>query len=358
MNNDDLDALAAEYVLGTLASDERAHAEALIAIDPNFGEIVRQWERRLGELNVMVEAVEPPAELWEKIKSEVAGPAEGDQPGLAPSEPAAPSTSPLAEPKTEAEQKPETGVEGLGLIGDPAATLLPPEGQAAGEAELKAEAEAEPRSEPKLSFGYPPQRTRQTADAENSADVIYLTRRARRWRGVAVLTGAIAAVLAALIVVSQVDPALIPAGGFHIPQLLAQGPSPQTPAAAPPGSRLVAVLQQEPSAPAFLLTVDPATKTLTVRRVAAREQAGHSYELWLIASAAAKPVPLGVVGAGEYTEQPLPADLDADAVRGATYAVSFEPEGGSKTGAPTGPILFTGKLVESVPPAAPGSSKT
>jgi hypothetical protein len=189
--------------------------------------------------------------------------------------------------------------------------------------------------------------------------VVYLARRARRWRRVAVLAGAIAAVLVALIVVSQVDPAVIPPGGFHIPQLLAQGPAPQAPAAAPPSSRLVAVLQQEPSMPAFLLTVDPASKTLTVRRIAAKEQAGHSYELWLIASSSAKPVPLGLVGAAEYTQQPLPADLDADAVRGATYAVSFEPEGGSKTGAPTGPILFTGKLVEAVPPPAPpGSSKT
>jgi anti-sigma-K factor RskA len=354
MNNDDLDALAAEYVLGTLASDERAHAEALIAIDPNFGEIVRQWERRLGELNVMVEAVEPPPELWDKIKSGIGG-AAAEHPALAPGEPTAPAAAPETEAEAES-SKADAGSDDLGLIGAPAASLLPPEEQAAGETEAK----QEPHAEPKPSGGYPPQRARQTTPkTERDTDVVYLARRARRWRGVAVLAGAIAAVLAALIVVSQVDPALIPAGGFHIPQLLAQGTAPQPPAAAPPGSRLVAVLQQGPSAPAFLLTIDPASKMLTVRRVAAKEQAGHSYELWLIASPAAKPVPLGVVGAAEYTQQPLPADVDANAVRGATYAVSFEPEGGSKTGAPTGPILFTGKLVESVaPPAAPEPSKT
>src|SRR5580704_6267389 len=60
MYDDDRDALAAEYVLGTLAADEREQAEALLVIDPGFAEIVRVWERRLGELNVMVEAVEPP----------------------------------------------------------------------------------------------------------------------------------------------------------------------------------------------------------------------------------------------------------------------------------------------------------
>jgi anti-sigma-K factor RskA len=358
MNNDDLDALAAEYVLGTLAADERAHAEALIAIDPSFGEIVRQWERRLGELNVMVEAVEPPAELWDKIKSGVGAAAAGN---LAPSEVSAPSTVPQVETEAKPEPKsePEAGSEDLGLIGTPAASLLPPEAEPTGETEAKPEPKPEPqpelKPEPKPSFGYPPQRT---PKIDRNADVVYLARRARRWRTVAVLAGAIAAVLAALIVVSQVDPALIPQGGIHIPQLLAQGPVPQPPAVTPPGGRLVAVLQQEPSAPAFLLTVDPASKTLTVRTVSAKEQAGHSYELWLIASPSAKPVALGLVGSGEYTQQPLPADVDADAIRGATYAVSFEPAGGSKTGDPTGPILFTGKLVESAPPPAPPASKT
>src|SRR5271165_3866020 len=71
MYDDDRDALAAEYVLGTLSTDERDQAEALLAIDPGFAEIVRVWERRLGELNVMVEAVEPPSDVWDKIQSEI-----------------------------------------------------------------------------------------------------------------------------------------------------------------------------------------------------------------------------------------------------------------------------------------------
>src|SRR5215469_12005919 len=74
MYDDDRDALAAEYVLGTLSADEREQAEALLAIDPGFAEIVRVWERRLGELNVMVEAVEPPAGVWDKIQSDIMGP--------------------------------------------------------------------------------------------------------------------------------------------------------------------------------------------------------------------------------------------------------------------------------------------
>ena len=73
MYDDDRDALAAEYVLGTLSADERDQAEALLVIDPGFAEIVRVWERRLGELNVMVEAVEPPPDVWDKIKTGIAG---------------------------------------------------------------------------------------------------------------------------------------------------------------------------------------------------------------------------------------------------------------------------------------------
>src|SRR6516225_402018 len=60
MYDDDHDALAAEYVLGTLPAAEREQAEALLARDAGFAETVRLWEHRLGELNVMVEAVEPP----------------------------------------------------------------------------------------------------------------------------------------------------------------------------------------------------------------------------------------------------------------------------------------------------------
>ena len=71
MYDDDRDALAAEYVLGTLSGDERSQAETLMSIDPAFEAVVRQWERRLGELNVMVEAVEPAPEVWERILASI-----------------------------------------------------------------------------------------------------------------------------------------------------------------------------------------------------------------------------------------------------------------------------------------------
>src|SRR5262245_26177776 len=67
----DRDVLAAEYVLGTLGPEERAEAQSLIAVDAGFAETVRGWERRLGELSAMVDPVEPPTDMWDRIKAGV-----------------------------------------------------------------------------------------------------------------------------------------------------------------------------------------------------------------------------------------------------------------------------------------------
>src|SRR5260370_32329556 len=67
------DLLAAEYVLGTLARNEREEAEALLASDPNFERLVRYWERRLGQLHAMVASVEPPPETWARVQARVDG---------------------------------------------------------------------------------------------------------------------------------------------------------------------------------------------------------------------------------------------------------------------------------------------
>jgi len=341
--DDDRDALAAEYVLGTLAADEREEAEALLASDAGFSEAVRQWERRLGELNVMVEAVEPPAELWDTIKANIETVSPGDQISLAPDEPGAPGDLDAAHATDE---KPEARA--LAAL---ASTLMAPDGGAESADHTK----DKPSSDWALK---PPQPSAASAaTTERSADVVYLARRVRRWRVIAAGTGAIAAGLAALIVVSQVAPEIIPAGKLHMPQLIAHAPPPAPTEANP--NRLVAVLQQDPSAPAFLLTIDPTNMKLTVRRVSAAADTAHSYELWLISPRFPKPRSLGVVGANEFTERALAADYDLDTVRNATYKISFEPAGGSKTGAPTGPILFGGNLVEAVPPpAAPAQPKT
>ena len=71
VNDDDLSALAAEYVLGTLEADERTRANVLLDVDHGFRGLVRVWERRFGELHLMVEPVEPDGKTWQRIKNKL-----------------------------------------------------------------------------------------------------------------------------------------------------------------------------------------------------------------------------------------------------------------------------------------------
>ncbi len=328
MFEEDQETLAAEYVLGTLSGEEREHAEALRSFDPEFDAAVKQWERRLGELNVMVEAVEPPAEVWQKLKSEIGAetPADAEAMAAGAAEDAAQSES-------------SEGVDAADFLFVEAGATQPEETAGQDAASVADElAELTP------------------AGAERGADIVRLRRRVGRWRGSAIALAAIAAVLAAYIAVSQVAPDLIP------PRLRAAGANliarTMPPPERGPSDRLVAVLQQQPIAPAFLLTVDTQQRTVMVRRVSARQETGRSYELWLIAGRAAAPKSLGVVGGDKFTERPLPASVDVDTLRSATFAVSLEPTGGSPTGAPTGPVLFTGKAVDSLPVLPTSTPKT
>jgi anti-sigma-K factor RskA len=79
-------------------------------------------------------------------------------------------------------------------------------------------------------------------------------------------------------------------------------------------------------------------RALFLRQIAGEPPgAGQDHELWLIVGEAA-PVSLGLLREGEFA-RPL------DAIpAGAVLAVSLEPEGGSPTGAPTGPVLAVGTL--------------
>ncbi len=319
MLDEDQDTLAAEYVLGTLSAEEREHAEALLTFDSGFEAAVRQWERRLGELNVMVEAVEPPSELWDRIKHEVT-----------PVEPV------VAANAAEVVHDSEVPL---------AASDHPALEERAPEPELTEETEALPPEETAVATG-----PAEPQQVERSADVIRLGKRVRRWRRLTLAVGAIAALLALYVAAWHTMPDLIPA------QLRPAGAGMM---ARSDGSvrqqqdRLVAVLQQQPTAPAFLVTLDTQQRTLYVRRVSATPEAGKSYELWLISSRLGAPRSLGVVGSEEFTQRPLPGNYDVDTLRTASFAVSLEPTGGSKSGAPTGPVLFTGKAVESLPASQP-----
>lgn len=102
--------------------------------------------------------------------------------------------------------------------------------------------------------------------------------------------------------------------------------------------QFVAVLSANSTPPAFIATIALDSQTLVVRRLGDAPPPDRSYELWAVPAGEA-PQSLGVIQQARYaTDLALsPANL--------TLAVSLEPQGGSRTGAPTGPIVFTGQLI-------------
>lgn len=65
------DALAAEFVLGTLHGPARRHFERLLRDDPSLQQAVSAWEGRLGRLDEGLQAVEPPARVWRAVKGRI-----------------------------------------------------------------------------------------------------------------------------------------------------------------------------------------------------------------------------------------------------------------------------------------------
>jgi anti-sigma-K factor RskA len=192
--------------------------------------------------------------------------------------------------------------------------------------------------------------TESAAPVVDDSNVISLAGQVRRWRNVSSLATAIAAALVALIGLQIFLPDLLPETmrpepRTKIVEVKTSAPVPR------PGAQYVALLQGQSGGPAFILTVDGATRDLTVRKVGAPPtEAGKSYELWLISDKlGGRPRSLGVIGTSEFTSRPVLASYDSDVISGATYAVTVEQAGGSPDGAPHSTPAFVGKLIETVP---------
>lgn len=69
--------------------------------------------------------------------------------------------------------------------------------------------------------------------------------------------------------------------------------------------------------------------------------AGKDLELWLLVKDEPAPISLGMLPRQGEMTMPLKPELMAKLARATALAVSLEPAGGSPTGAPTGPVLFT-----------------
>ena len=230
---DDLDALAGEYVLGTLDATERTAVSARRQREGALDAAIEAWEVRLAPLIDEIAPVAPPDDLLDGIMRRIDG-------------------------------------------------------------------------------------------AAGSGEIVALHRRLRAWRTAALGACAVAASLLLFVAARTV-----------VPQ---------------PGQNFVAVLQRDAASPAFIVSVDTAARNLTIRPVAAAPQAGRSYELWLVNKGFRTPRSMGVVQNAAFTvASSRLAGISPDVVRDSTFAVTLEPAGGSPSGLPTGPILYSGTLLQATP---------
>ena len=93
MTREERDALAGEYVLGTLeAGAVRDVERSLAAGDVELREAVAAWEARLAPLTVLAPQEAPPPDLWARIEAAL---------------PAAPGTAAVAPPQTSERRRPD-----------------------------------------------------------------------------------------------------------------------------------------------------------------------------------------------------------------------------------------------------------
>lgn len=113
----------------------------------------------------------------------------------------------------------------------------------------------------------------------------------------------------------------------------------------PAPGNYVAVLQPEGPGPAFVAAIDLKDGTIRVKRLGEQAEAGKSYELWAVGGGRANPQSLGVIDASLRIPASQLGKVDPATLGETVFAISLEPQGGSPTGAPTGPVLYTGRLV-------------
>ena len=247
---DDMNMLAAEYVLGTLDASERAAVAERRLREPDLAVAIINWERSLSPLNELVLPVQPPAGLLGNIEQSIR-------------QAAAANSARAGDART--------------LNGD-----------------------------------------------SRSAVVIELERRVVRWRRTAIAGLALAA---SLLLAVGLREGLVPRGAENF----------------------VAVFQKDDAQPAFLMSVNLATRELTIRPVTADRQVGKAYQLWILAEPLG-PVPrsLGLLEDALAPTRKTLSEFEPALLQNATFGISVEPPGGSRTGRPSGPALH-GRLLPATP---------
>lgn len=140
------------------------------------------------------------------------------------------------------------------------------------------------------------------------------------WRGLGLVSTALATVLVGMLLTRQLDQAA-------------------------PATSYVAMLTDDKSMPVALATGDPLRQQVTIKLVSRQDVAADkSLQLWAVPKSGA-PRSLGLLAADGSITLPLAANLTPDAIP--LLAVSLEPKGGSPDpNGPTGPIIYKGAWVK------------
>jgi anti-sigma-K factor RskA len=220
---DRADALAGEYVLGTLRGRARGRFERAVRTERALADAVQRWEDRLLPLSEALPPVEPPQRVWRAIQGRIGGHA--------------------------------------------------------------------PRASFWTSLGW--------------------------WRGLALAS--LAAVVALSILVFK-------------------------PAAERAEGAVVAVLAGSDAKAALVASADRFGRYLTIKAISRIDiPADRSLQLWMLPSGG-NPQSLGVFDSTTVARVTLSAPADEALRNIPALAVSLEPRGGSPTGLPTGPVLYTGAV--------------
>ena len=119
-------------------------------------------------------------------------------------------------------------------------------------------------------------------------------------------------------------------------------PRPETPI-----GTLVVVLSGQDARPALLVSADRSGRTLTVKAIApVQPVADRVLQLWALPEQGS-PRSLGLIpatGVSSLVRLDLPAPVGSALQNIPALAVSLEPQGGSPTGLPTGPVLYSGPI--------------
>jgi anti-sigma-K factor RskA len=116
------------------------------------------------------------------------------------------------------------------------------------------------------------------------------------------------------------------------------------PAPERPEGALVVVLAGSDAKPALIASADRAARYLSVKAVARVDvPVDRALELWMLPEGA-NPRSLGLIDATGAARVALSAPAEEALRNIPALAVSLEPRGGSPTGLPTGPVLYSGSV--------------